>query len=265
MRIEYSSDGKFNDLETSIVKNRHFDVPEFQKTENERYLFLETRYFNLTYLKNAKFDSRSLYAKIGEKKMIWYYSDKEVRNVKSTTYSLDRMVTLPVLKNGLYSPEGYATLDDSHSLLFDENSNVVGVGQNIDFYLFVYDVNFKLALQDYFKLTGYPPLIPRYALGNWWSKEYSYNAEGIMKLINKFQRRNIPLSTIILDNGWSKTDNRFPDVKLGYSFDPALYLQPQKLIQDVHEKGIKLGVKINPGYGFYPFGTHHIFIILLVS
>ena len=34
----------------------------------------------------------------------------------------------------------------------------------------MYDKDFKEALTDYFKITGFPELLPRYALGNWWSK-----------------------------------------------------------------------------------------------
>ena len=47
--------------------------------------------------------------------------------------------------------------------------------KNIDIYLFVYRTDLGLCLQDYFNLTGYPPMIPRYSLGCWWYKNDRYN------------------------------------------------------------------------------------------
>ena len=255
VRFEYSNDGKFNDYETSIVKNRIFPVPEFKKSEDEKTLIIETKYMTVIYSKEMPFSSRTLTAKYDEKK-IWVYGQKEVRNLHGNTYSLDAMYNLPDLKNGLFSLDGFATIDDSNSLCFDEYSNVYANNKNIDLYLFIYNNDFNLALQDYYGLTGYPPLIPRYALGNWWSKEYAYNEDGIMKLINKFQIREIPLSIILLDNGWAKKDSNYPNVKVGYTFDSSLYSNPISFVQKVHKKGIKLGVKINPGLGFYPFETN---------
>ena len=70
MRLEYSEKGEFVDLETSIIKNRRFPVPDFKKNENDKILMIETRYFSLYYTKEMPFSSHSLYAKVGEKKII---------------------------------------------------------------------------------------------------------------------------------------------------------------------------------------------------
>ena len=252
MRLEYSEKGEFVDLETSIIKNRRFPVPDFKKNENDKILMIETRYFSLYYTKEMPFSSHSLYAKVGEKKIIWYYGQKEVKNMRGTSASLDGMTSLPSLNNGLFSLDGYATINDFGSILFDENSNFIGTNKNNDIYLFIYDINFKMALNDYFQLTGYPPLIPRYALGNWWSKEYAYNEESVLKLVNKFRKRDIPLSVLVLDNGWSVTNSKYPKAT-GFTFDSNLYSNPSSFISKIHNQGLKLGVKINPGLGIYPY------------
>ncbi len=255
VRLEYSSDGMFNNYETSIVKNRHFDVPEFSKQEDEGVLTIETSYFKLFYIKNASFTSKSLLARDENKKVIWYYGQKEVRNLNSTAVSLDNATKMPNLEKGLFSLDGIATIDDSKTLRFDENRNVIEGDtpkDYVDIYLFIYKNDFALCLKDYFELTGYPRMIPRYALGNWWSKECDYTEKEVYEKIEKFRLRGIPLSVFLLDHGWAKKDGRNPQIENGFSFNPTLYKNPAAFIENVHKQGIKLGVKINPQDGFYP-------------
>ena len=252
VRLEYSPDGKFNDYETMIVKNRKFPNVEYSKVEDNNLLNISTHYFTLTYLKNATFNSRTLTAKI-ENKIIWYYGQKEVRNLGGTIMSFDDNSFN--LSKGLFSMDGVATIDDSYSLCFDSNSNVFNnplSKKSIDLYLFIYGKDFGMCLQDYYLLTGMPPMIPRYALGNWWSREYSYNEEEVFKFLDKCERESIPFSVFVLDNTWSKLDSKYPDIQNGFSFDKELFANPMEFIKKVHEKGLKLGVKINPQNGFSP-------------
>ena len=256
VRLEYSSDGVFNDFETSIVKNRRFPIPEFTKEEDETRLIIHTRYFNLHYFKNTPFSHNTLFVKDNNQKISWYYGQKEVRNLSSTAMSLDNVVdSLPPLEKGLFSLDGITTLDDSNSLCFDEERNIV-IGNRskgyIDLYLFVYGNDFGLCLKDYFTLTGYPKMIPRYVLGNWWSKECRYKDHEILEKIEKFHMRDIPISVFLLDRGWSKQDPNFPNIETGFSFDNNQFTNAPELIKRVHEEGIKFGLNINPQNGFLP-------------
>ncbi|UKI26608.1 MAG: hypothetical protein L6V91_07525 [Bacilli bacterium] len=65
-----------------------------------------------------------------------------------------------------------------------------------DIYLFMYGKDFDGCMDDYFKLTGYPSLIPRYALGAWWYKNENYNESNIEELISRFNHDNIPISIL---------------------------------------------------------------------
>ena len=260
VRLEYNNTGVFNDCETMIIKNRLFEMPNFNKKEDEKVLIIETPYFTLTYQKNNTFSSHSLVAKINDSKKEWFYGQKEVRNLGSFTFSLDEQYSLPKLEKGLFSFDGFVTLDDSDALSFDENGNVVQREidkKNVDLYLFIYNKDFGLCLKDYFTLTGYPPLIPRYALGNWWSREYAYKDSDVLELITKFQRKKIPLSIFLLDNGWSKIDSKYPLLKSGFTFDENLFPNVIEFVAKIHELGIKLGVKINPQYGFSPIEKNY--------
>lgn len=256
VRLEYSTDGMFNNYETAIVKNRHFTLPEFTKEEDDTRLIIHTRYFNLHYYKNTPFSHNTLFAKDNMGKVCWYYGQKEVKNLGSTAMSLDNVVSdMPQLEKGLFSLDGIATINDTNSLRFDEEKNLVLNATNkdyVDIYLFIYGKDFGLCLKDYFQLTGYPKMIPRYVLGNWWSKECRYTDMEILQKIEKFKIRNIPISVFLLDRGWSKTNPNYPTVNTGFSFDMGQFKNPQELIKRVHNSGIKLGININPQYGFYP-------------
>ena len=259
VRLEYSSDGMFNNYETTIVKNRRFPVPEFTKQEDDSVLKIETDYFVLTYYKGSVFSGRTLKAKCKNSREEWYYGQKETRNLNSTAMSIENNTSLPILEKGLFSLNGIVTINDTNNLRFDENRNVITGNTSkdyVDIYLFIYEKDFALCLKDYFELTGYPSLIPRYALGNWWSKEYEYKENEVIDKIGHFKMHGIPLSVFLLDNGWSKKDEKYPKSINGFSFNPKLYPNPTNFIKRVHDENVKLGLKINPQYGFYPSETN---------
>ena len=255
IRLEYSDNGVFNNYETAIVKNRRFDVPEYTKQEDDTILKIDTMYFTLTYLKRAPFNSRTIKARCKNRSDEWYYGQKEVKNFNSASISLDNMTKMPELEKGLFSLNGIATIDDSNALCFDEERNVIKLDKPkgyVDIYLFIYDKDFALCLKDFYTLTGYPQMIPRYAHGNWWSKECEYKDSDILEKISKFKMQGIPLSVFLLDNGWSKIDSKYPHNTNGFSFNEKLYPNPAEFVKEVHDNDIKLGLKINPQYGIYP-------------
>jgi alpha-glucosidase (family GH31 glycosyl hydrolase) len=263
VRLEYSGNGIFNNYETSVVKNRKFRVPDYTKQEDDNILKIDTRYFTLTYYKNTSFNSRTIKAKCKGNSEEWYYSQKEVKNFNSCAMSLDNMTKMPELEKGLFSPTGIATIDDSDALCFDENRNIVSVDKGkdyVDLYLFIYDKDFALCLKDYFTLTGFPAMIPRYALGNWWSKECDYKDYEVLDKIERFKMHGIPISVFLLDDGWSKRDNKYPNIKTGFSFNEEYYSNPTDFINKVHDSGLKFGLKINPQYGFYPFENNFEYV-----
>ena len=260
VRLEYDAEGKFYDMETPIVKNRVFQYPQFVIKEDEVYFTVETKYMVLNYQKDAPFSNRTLSATVVGTENTWYYGDNEVQNFKSCAKSLDERTSMPPLNKGLFSPMGYATIDDSKSIFIDPGSNILvnNLENHVDLYLFVYNKDFGLCLRDYFQLSGMPELLPRYALGNWWSKDTDYNQNDVIAVIDKFKRSNIPMSVFLLDNNWSKKDpEKYPKIVNTFTFDPEYFSQPEELIQMIHDRDVKLGLKINPAYGFYPMDKYY--------
>src|SRR5699024_6573959 len=114
----------------------------------------------------------------------------------------------------------------------------------------MYKRDFGMCLRDYFTLTGYPPLIPKYALGIWWNKERIYSFDNTKSLIKTFNRYQIPLSVLLLSEFWHIKDaNDYNLYRTGFSFNRDLFPNPSEFIKYMHERGVRVGLNIDPSEG----------------
>jgi alpha-glucosidase (family GH31 glycosyl hydrolase) len=60
-------------------------------------------------------------------------------------------------------------------------------------------------VQDFCRISGQVPLIPRYILGNWWSRYWAYTQQELIDLMRDFQTHEIPLAVCIVDMDWHIT------------------------------------------------------------
>ena len=94
-------------------------------------------------------------------------------------------------------------IDDSSSMLFtDEGFVDARISGRTDHYLFAYVKDYQGALRDFYKLSGSMPVVPRWALGNWWSRYHPYSDKEYIALMDKFNEEKIPLSVAVLDMDW---------------------------------------------------------------
>lgn len=255
IRMEYSEEGFFENRPTELVWYRNMPPVKFEKSEDSKYLQIKTKYFELNYVKNKSFagsklnPTANLNVKLLNTDRVWYYNHPEVRNYGAPSFSLDDNVGDPKLQKSLYSVDGFVSIDDSNTNVFTESGVLEKKESNSkDIYLFMYLKDFALCLKDYFSLTGYPNLIPRYALGNWWSRNTNYNEEQIKNLVNEFELNEIPLSILLLDKKWHITSQK----NNGFTWNPDLFTNPKELISFIHSKNIEVGLNVNPLDGIYP-------------
>ena len=263
VRLEYNPDGKFVDAPTQLIKNRDLGYPEFRVNQDANYMEILTKYFRLTYFKKQPFEGPKVdpmkYLKITlisnekDRQRDWYYKHPEARNMNGNMVGID----VPSSKSsyrGLYSLEGFASIDDSfNKILNPDGTQQDRAPGSIDIYVFMYDKDFRQALLDYYKMTGFPELIPRFALGNWWSRNTDYDDKKIDDLVNQFQKKKIPLSILLLDNDWHYRNigNR-KGIKTGFTFNKSLLPNPKDTFERLHKKNIRVGLNINPSDGIYP-------------
>ena len=238
IRIEYNKNNSFEDRATSLVVSRNLGDTTFTHTETDVALTITTEYFTLTYIKGNPISGNNIKVLINGTDREWTPNNKEIRNLGSLSYSLDNLDSTKLkLNKGLYSFDGFAVLDDSKNLVID-NENFNNREETTDLYLFVYRSDLGLCLQDYFSLTGYPPMIPRYALGSWWYKNDIYNMYDIDLILKKFNDNHIPISVFLLGNKWHSSTESF-------TFNRSLF-DLNILNAYFKSKTQKFGLTINP-------------------
>lgn len=94
-------------------------------------------------------------------------------------------------------------------------------------------------LSHYADATGHPPLLPEWASGFWQSKLRYRSQEELLAVAREHRRRGLPMSVIVVDF--------FHWTHLGdWRFDPAEWPDPQSMIEELEELGIKLMVSVWP-------------------
>ena len=261
IRLEYSNDGIFEDRATEQIFNRRLDIPKYEVIEDANLLTVTTEYFKLYYVKNSNFKGSSISPSSNLKVEIlenldsnkanrfWYYGIPEVKNYGTPGFELFDKKKLK-FKKGLFSVDGFVTIDDSKSMIFEEDGTLSERPKDIiDVYLFVYIKDFSKCLEDFYKITGYTPLIPRYALGNWWYRNEKYNDNSLVELVRGFHSDNVPLSIILLNHDWHLRNPK-KNSDTGFTFDNSSFKDPKRLIEFLQKNNIKLGLTVNPFGGF---------------
>ncbi|MBQ2639730.1 MAG: DUF5110 domain-containing protein [Bacilli bacterium] len=271
VRLEFSPSGQFIDRPTQLVSRRDLGLANFRVTQDTTYINVSTKYFELKYIKRAPFTGTkvdpaknlkiTLNSRERDRNKDWYYGHPEARNMLGNMISVDINATKE-LSRGLYSLDGFASIDDSKNKIIMEDGTLANPPEDhIDIYVFMYDKDFKQALFDYFKMTGSPVLVPRYALGNWWSRNITYTDEDVKELVKKAEKKKIPLSVILFDHDWHyRNVGDKKDLKTGYTFNKELFKDPKSMIEKLHKRGIRVGVNIDPEGGFYPHEENYQYV-----
>lgn len=260
LRLEYSEDGVFNDAATQTVLNRDFPETTYQLKETEDELQLMTEHLQLNY-DRKQFTSHGLSCKLQGMKLAhfagtWHYGEAErggpMRNLKGTARTLDMVNGACELEDGIMSRAGYAVLDDSATLVLTEDGFVEPRKKGAkDIYFFGYGHDYLEALKDFYYLCGKTPMLPRFALGNWWSRYYKYTEKSYMELMDRFEKENIPFSVAVIDMDWHlvEIDQKYGSGWTGYTWNKEFFPDPKRFLQNLHDRGMKTTLNVHPADG----------------
>ncbi|MCT4781938.1 MULTISPECIES: glycoside hydrolase family 31 protein [Exiguobacterium] len=258
IRMEYAEDGIFEDRPTQVVWNRAFDVPDFRVVENEHELQIITEHVHLYYVKGP-FAPNTLYVDV-KGNFSTYYSrymfHGTERTLKGTARTLDHVDGAVELEEGIASKQGYAVIDDSTSFIMTEDRFVEPRRKGIhDLYYFGYGHEYRQALRDFYQLTGPTPLLPRKALGNWWSRYWRYDETEYKSLMHRFKTEDIPFSVSVIDMDWHVTDipEEYGSGWTGYSWNKNLFPDPKGFLSWLKEEGFLVTLNLHPADGVRAF------------
>ena len=260
IRIEYSKDNAFEDRPSQVFWYRDQPVPTFKQRITNRVVEIETDYLHLVYkIGRAGFMPDNLSIKLKRSKVTWQYGDtpRKAGNLRGTARTLDGFAGETKLEYGLVSKAGWSVVDDSKTLIFDESGWLVprhsSKQNSIDLYFFGYGHDIAALLRDYTRIAGEIPMIPRYILGNWWSRYWAYTQDELKSLMQEFRARDLPLSVCIVDMDWhiTKTGNESMGWT-GYTWNRELFPDPQGFIGWLHSQGLRTALNLHPAAGVYP-------------
>ena len=254
IRLEYCEDGKFEDRATQCVIDRKFKVPEYQVIDNEESLEIITDKIHLVYNKQKFTDyglSVQVRGNISVYHSIWHFGE-EATDLRGTARTLDEADGAIELEHGIISRFGYGILDDSKSLVITEDGWVEPRKEDcIDIYFLGYGHEYEHCLKDYYHLTGKTPLLPRYALGNWWSRFYRYNDQEYKALMTRFEKEEIPFSVSVIDMDWHLVDidPKYGSGWTGYTWNKELFPDPKEFMTWLHDHRLKVTLNVHPAGG----------------
>ena len=254
IRFEYSEDGGFEDRATQMVCNRDFPVPEFRVSDGGEELHIYTKDLEIHY-DRQKFSPSGLMIRVAGGKAserVWHYGD-EPKDLLGTARTLDEADGEIPLSHGIMSRNGFSVLDDSHTMAMGEDGMVEPrQGNRADFYFFGYGHRYVECLQDFYRLCGKTPLLPRYTFGNWWSRYHKYTETEYKELVERFEKEEVPFSVAVVDMDWHLVEDVPPVYGsgwTGYTWNKKFFPNPPEFMDWLHKHGYKITLNVHPADG----------------
>lgn len=241
----------FTDLPSFTVFNRQFDAVKFEARKTGDIITVETE-GAVFVIKNGKPYSAQ------EKPRGTVQLFGKAKNLKGTCRTLDGSVGRMPLGDGLITKDGAYLLDDSGRFLLDEGGHFVKRQGGRDYYCFAFGKNRRETLRAFFAISSPTPLVPRFALGVWWSRYHAYSDTEYIKLMDKFKAENVPLTVATVDMDWHWVDlkKQFGISEsgwTGYSWNTRLFPDYKQFLNELTQRNLKITLNLHPADGIRSF------------
>ena len=116
------------------------------------------------------------------------------------------------------------------------------MSKQLDYYFIAGD-NLDEVISGYRTLTGKSPIMPKWAMGYWQSRERYITQDEVLATFKEFRERQIPIDNIVLDwmhwpeDGWGS-----------HRFDPDRFPDPKAMVDSIHAMNGKLMISIWPKF-----------------
>lgn len=244
--------GSFTDLASYAVWFRSFPMGRMTVEKKGRDIFVETEDIILC-IKNKK--PFSVYFK--DSGITELFANQ--KNLKGTYRTLDGTVGKIPLNEGFITKNGLYLFDDSASILIDDDGRFKQREANAkDYYVFAYGKNYRETIKAFYSISSPTPLIPRFALGVWWSRYHAYTQQEYLDLMDRFEKENIPLTVATVDMDWHWVDikkqfGKKLDGWTGYSWDKNLFPDYKSFLKELKNKNLHITLNLHPADGVRDF------------
>ena len=243
--------GSFTDLPSYAVWFRKFPAGEMKVTEGKNELTVETIDIIL-HIKDSK--PHSVYFKDTKKTELF----SKQKNLKGTYRTLDGTVGRVSLGDGFITENGLYLFDDSKSVLLGEDGLFAPRSNNgSDFYVFAYGKDYRETLRAFYSISSPTPIIPRFALGVWWSRYHAYTQQEYLDLMKRFRKEDIPITvaTVDMDWHWVKDIDKKFGVKYngwtGYSWNTELFPDYREFLRELKADNLHITLNLHPADGVF--------------
>lgn len=259
LRLEYDPEERFEDRPSQLVWFRDRTVPEFDVDRTDGALVIETDRLRLEYEYGDGVDDRAGFApetlsiELGDG-TVWSYGDEDV-GLGGALRTLDRIDGATPLEDGLVSRDGWTVLDDTDRLVFGEDGWVRPRGTHPEYedrYFFGYGHDYRACMRDFTDIAGDVPMLPRWALGNWWSRYWEYTQAELRELLTSFRERGLPLSVCVIDMDWHVVENPHHRGWTGWTWNEEYFPDPEGFVDWLHGEGLRTSLNLHPAEGVHP-------------
>lgn len=258
IRVEKADN--YTDLASFAVWFRRFDTGKMKVSSSGNGVQVETEDVIFT-VKNGK--PYSVYFKDTKNTEIF----SKQKNLKGTCRTLDMTFGKVPLKDGFITENGAYLFDDSKTMLLDNEGHFVPREKGaVDYYAFAYGKNYRETIKAFYKISSPTPLIPRYALGVWWSRYHAYTQKEYLDLMARFKAEDIPITvaTVDMDWHWVKKEDiaELSDTKYsgkssigwtGYSWNTKLFPDYKEFFRKLREDNLHITLNLHPADGVHSY------------
>lgn len=239
--------GAFTDLASYAVWNRQFSMGKMDVKKSGKNIIVETQDIILTIKKNVPYS-----VKLKSTNQTEILSKQT--NLKGTYRTLDGVSKRIKLEDGFITENGVYLFDDSNSILLNENGKFQKRENGKDYYVFAYGKDHRETIKALFSISSNIPLVPRFALGVWWSRYHAYTQEEYLNLMDRFSADNIPLTVATVDMDWHWVDIKKHFGKkisgwTGYSWDTTLFPDYKKFLKELKARNLHTTLNLHPADG----------------
>jgi len=259
IRMEYSSSCRFEDRASQFVFYRDLEPVEYTVRRSDGNLIIQTEKLILQYREGEAFHRDSLWIKLKEEPASqWNFGD-DFEDLKGTARTLDLVDAGCELGRGVCSRFGFSVLDDSDTMVLGEDGWVELRNENsLDLYFFGYGYDYLEAVKAFYRISGMPPMLPSYALGNWWSRYHQYTEKEYLDLMDRFQKEDVPFSVAVIDMDWhvvsipeeqKETEELFRSGWTGYTWNTELFPDYKRFLKELQKRNLKTSLNLHPAQG----------------